>query len=516
MDSPSLSTGSDHLSHSEREGILASVAAKSSSSVNQIFIGNGGYGDILRSVAPGEHVHFKVPTEMEKALTAEDLAYLRHKGCFSIPPESELLIQAYFEFVHPSFPILDLQIFLSDYADGGIESINLLLLWSMLSTAASYVPSCAHRATKEVFNDRAKLLFHLAPENNKIVVVQSALLLGFWFAEAQDVKQSWYWSGIAFSVGQSCGLHLDNSNCSSEERTLRRNLWRACMVRDVWLSFGQGRPLRLNAADCSIPEAPSPNESPFHASYPGRTGELYSAEEQASFLEIWSDCLTTSSVLREFLSTSSGVAFNLKDLTKIRVRNTKHPTPSLPTLVAQRHLHLHQHAALAAIHRRHNHHREAKTAAAATTSLIRLFAADSTVQYVSPRAVPLLVPATLIYLDDLKSETAPIERSKTMSIIEDYSTFLEAIEEVYPAASIMKRLIATAVERVVRTSRSPSSVLISGSDSNAHGVDSTRRAQPIRNEFNGEPLSAASLNGGGIASDEFDDYFSLCFPDRSG
>jgi hypothetical protein len=100
---------------------------------------------------------------------------------------------------------------------------------------------------------RAKLLFGLSPENDKIVLVQSALL-SFWFANTEDVKQSWYWTSIAFGIGQTLGLHrmvkVAPTQISDRQRALWRTIWHCCMIRDVWQAFGMGRPLRIQASDC--------------------------------------------------------------------------------------------------------------------------------------------------------------------------------------------------------------------------------------------------------------------------
>jgi hypothetical protein len=83
--------------------------------------------------------HFLVPSAATQVLEPEDLHYLKVKGCFSLPEVDVCasLIQCYFEFVHLNFPILDAKLFLDAYTEAGIQAINLLLLWSMFSVAAS-------------------------------------------------------------------------------------------------------------------------------------------------------------------------------------------------------------------------------------------------------------------------------------------------------------------------------------------------------------------------------------------
>ncbi|OAG08635.1 uncharacterized protein CC84DRAFT_1174084 [Paraphaeosphaeria sporulosa] len=81
------------------------------------------------------------------------------------------------------------------------------------------------RECKELYSARAKLLFDLSQENNKIVLVQSALLMSYWYSNSADVKQSWYWTGISFSIAQSFGLHaLAKARPRSQEETLWQNI----------------------------------------------------------------------------------------------------------------------------------------------------------------------------------------------------------------------------------------------------------------------------------------------------
>lgn len=92
--------------------IVAASIPDASSRTVPIFIGNSGYGAILDATTSTPDRHFHVPAAVEKALAAEDLEYLKLKGCFSLPANSSDLITAYFEFVHPAFPVIDAATFL--------------------------------------------------------------------------------------------------------------------------------------------------------------------------------------------------------------------------------------------------------------------------------------------------------------------------------------------------------------------------------------------------------------------
>lgn len=407
-----------------------------------MFIGSGGYGDILNCVTRTKHRHFLVPTEVEKALSPEDLAYLQQKGCFSLPSESRALIKAYFDFVHPAFPIIDGPAFCRDCADGRLDRINLLLLWSMLSVAASYVPGCATHSIKRSFVERATLLFHLTHENDKIVLVQSALLLSFWFDEAEDIKQSWYWTGIAFSMAQSLGLHQDFPGPSVQHETVRCNLWRACTVRDVWLSFGMGRPLRLHSEDWSVPSKPSSDYQFCDIALFDDPMQLYNETTRAEFLATWQRLIELSCFLRRLISTGSSRSLNLSDASGALADDVGTDGALIPLKVLRRHFKLHQCAVRAAYYKNQDDAIEVNNSILETTSTLQAFMADSTIEYVAPTAIPLLVPAISAYLREDEVES----RRDLVGAIDIYVQFLKAIETNFPAAAILKRLVLAALK----------------------------------------------------------------------
>ena len=284
--------------------IVAAAILKPSSRFAPLFVGEGGYGAILDAMGETTYRHFHVPTTVEKALAVEDLEYLKIKGCFTLPAESKELLELYFEFVHPAFPVVDGSLFLQNYAVGGHEGINLLLLWSMFSVSASYSSISSRKARKETYMNRAKLLFDLSLENDKIVLIQSALLLSFWFADTEDVKQSWYWTGIAFSIVQTLGLHREVSSAHTQVTTRQRslwcNIWQCCMIRDVWLAFGMSRPLRIKATDCTSLMAADADCYLTDMELHGR--KLYSVSEAGRLASMWQSLIDASSMLRDIIT----------------------------------------------------------------------------------------------------------------------------------------------------------------------------------------------------------------------
>ncbi|KAF1938254.1 hypothetical protein EJ02DRAFT_514647 [Clathrospora elynae] len=432
--------------------VVAAAMPDPSARIATIFVEQGGYGTILNTFwDETTDRHFHVPATAEKALAPEELEYLKVKGCFTLPEESDELVKAYFQFVHPAFPVIDGSLFIQRYAVSGREGINLLLLWSMFSVSASYIPNSFRITHKEKYAHHAKLLFDLNQEKDKIVLVQSALLLSFWFADTEDVKQSWYWTSIAFNIGQTLGLHREIRTIHTQITARQRSL-------------GMGRPLRVNASDC---DCPVPEGAVFQLTelklsenlrgaeevrsvprgYAISAKKLYSSTEAAGFLRSWRSLITTSNVLREILanktiSTSQAQLF----FGLITVQETDGPTFLLTRV--DRHLKLHQNAAMIALARACGWKEVLKQAADRTTDIIQALLDDYTTTHAAPDTIPLLVPAMVYYLNTSKSRIS----EQVISANDKLNTctnFLTAIKDNYLAAHILKQVLSAAQDAIL-------------------------------------------------------------------
>lgn len=80
------------------------------------------------------HIFLSVPNTT--STDQEDFDYLKRKGCLSLPSQGmqDALIRAYFHYVHPFAPIIDVDDFVHRYTTG---QLSLLLLWSMFAAAGS-------------------------------------------------------------------------------------------------------------------------------------------------------------------------------------------------------------------------------------------------------------------------------------------------------------------------------------------------------------------------------------------
>lgn len=104
-----------------------------------------------------------------------------------------------------------------------------------------------------------KCLYDMDKGTDKLILIQAVILLGFWYSDVQDHTGAWYWIGIAISLAQSIGLHraaLSTSRTqvsSPTKASLMRRIWWSCLIRDRWVSFSKGRPMRIHEDDYDTP-----------------------------------------------------------------------------------------------------------------------------------------------------------------------------------------------------------------------------------------------------------------------
>ena len=140
--------------------------------------------------------------------------YLLNEGAFTFADNDVCLVvlQAYFEWFHPCFPILDR---FDIYEQHKLGQISPLLFQAILFVGASYCNEDAVRRmgfkdcpdAKQHLYNRAKVLYDSDWENNKVTILQSLFLISFWRAGPLNVKNTRYWLGAAISLAQSRGFH---------------------------------------------------------------------------------------------------------------------------------------------------------------------------------------------------------------------------------------------------------------------------------------------------------------------
>ncbi|KAH8694100.1 fungal-specific transcription factor domain-containing protein [Talaromyces proteolyticus] len=190
---------------------------------------------------------------------------LHRQGAFLLPPRSlrEELIAAFFKCVAPMLPILNKHQFMRRYRDSS-KPPSLLLLQSVflvgLKVSTSYQLHGGGRsnAVAMAVYKRAKALYDADYESDRVAVVQSLILIGWYWDGSEDdsdvTHTGYYWTCLAIAVAQGSGMHrsLSSSLLGKPETKLRRRLFWTLFTRDVSGSLSLNRPPSINMRDCDI------------------------------------------------------------------------------------------------------------------------------------------------------------------------------------------------------------------------------------------------------------------------
>ncbi|GES56956.1 C6 transcription factor [Aspergillus terreus] len=203
---------------------------------------------------------------LPQRLQKEDIEYLAMKGALTVPDvglRNELL-KAYIHYVHTYMPLLDLEDFLQTIVQNdGIRRMSLLLFQAVMFAGTAFVdlkhlhaagyPS--RKAARKAFFQRARLLYDFDYEVDRISLVQSLLLMTYWYETPDDQKDTWHWMGVSLSLAHTIGLHRDPGNSRMDARRQRmwKRIWWSTYTRDRLIALGMRRPMRVKDDDCDVP-----------------------------------------------------------------------------------------------------------------------------------------------------------------------------------------------------------------------------------------------------------------------
>ncbi|GAA5872802.1 hypothetical protein JCM8547_005707 [Rhodosporidiobolus lusitaniae] len=200
------------------------------------------------------------------------------------------LLNAYWAYVHPHFPILYKITFLRQYrhmlaqpesrepstpAGGG--KVPLVLLLSMFALAARYCDleredgrgDGKQWSAGQEYLDKARTLLNHDYGSSKLVTVQALLLISYREIGIGAMSAAWMSTGMAIRMAQDLGLHRDVSRWKLpvekfgyEEQQLRKRIWWGCLAMDRYTSSYIGRPGAIHERDydCSFPSENEPDE----------------------------------------------------------------------------------------------------------------------------------------------------------------------------------------------------------------------------------------------------------------
>lgn len=170
-----------------------------------------------------------------------------------VAPHGPALLDLYFRVVHPSFPVIQKQLYIERHRSGDQQLSPSLLagIYILALNWWSSDPRLAPLPKPDVRKLEALASKWLASsmQRPKLSTIQAGLLL----LQRPDAD-SWSLTTQLVAIGQELGLHLDCSNWSIPpwERGLRKRLAWALYMQDKWSSLIHGRPSHIFSANWAV------------------------------------------------------------------------------------------------------------------------------------------------------------------------------------------------------------------------------------------------------------------------
>ncbi|RHZ47985.1 putative C6 transcription factor (Ctf1B) [Aspergillus thermomutatus] len=455
-----------------------------------------------------------LPSRLQK----EDIEYLSMKGALTVPDvglRNELL-KAYIHYVHTYMPLLDLEEFLQTIVQNdGIHRMSLLLFQAVMFAGTAFIdlkhlhaagyPS--RKAARKVFFQRARLLYDFDYEVDRISLVQSLLLMTYWYETPDDQKDTWHWMGVSLSLAHTIGLHRDPGNSRMDARRQRmwKRIWWSTYTRDRLIALGMRRPMRVKDDDCDVPML-TLDDFEFHPFSPeivsmvGNSEVLQNVEHQKElalmFIEKAKLCLCVSHVLSAQYSVLSHKFGGTMETTMMLVPKKSAaetfevrrcdqeledwlanlPTeiqyaPAAPAKLTEAQEVLHSHRALlkmvylttsSALHRpqvlpaspfpsmdaelQEISRNKVRFAAVEITNIAQDLHSLDLTRYFPTTGVTVLLPAVIIHLLDIKSSD-PSVRMTSLQRFYQCMRILQRLREIYASADFATSFLEAAIRK---------------------------------------------------------------------
>ncbi|OAP62785.1 hypothetical protein AYL99_02012 [Fonsecaea erecta] len=198
-------------------------------------------------------------------LDEDDLRYLQARGCFTFLSRDleKIVIRRYAEFIHPLVPVLDLDEFVDIVFGDMSKKISLLLYHAVMCAGLAAVDIQtildhgfdSKVAVRKQYYTKAKVLFDMDVEADRVVACQAAMLLISW-GSYEHSRDPFYWLGIAISQACSLRLHApeSDSNLPKHEQMLRQRLWWTLIMKECDVCLTLGRPPRISPHRLALPQ----------------------------------------------------------------------------------------------------------------------------------------------------------------------------------------------------------------------------------------------------------------------
>ncbi|PWY71472.1 putative C6 transcription factor [Aspergillus heteromorphus CBS 117.55] len=451
-------------------------------------------------------------------LQKEDIDYLSMKGALTVPDvglRNELL-KSYLHYVHTYMPLLDLEDFLQTIVQNdGTRRMSLLLFQAVMFAGTAFIDLKhlhaagypTRKAARKAFFQRARLLYDFDYEVDRISLVQSLLLMTYWYETPDDQKDTWHWMGVSLSLAHTIGLHRDPGNSRMDLRRQRmwKRIWWSTYTRDRLIALGMRRPMRVKDDDCDVPMLTLDDFefrpfSPEIVSIVGNSEILQSVSYQKElalmFIEKAKLCLCVSHVLSAQYSVLSHKFGGTMETTMMLVPKKSAAetfevrrcdqeledwrahlpaeiryAPAAPSKLTEAQEVLHSHRALlkmvylttsSALHRpqvlpaiplpsmdaelQEISRNKVRFAAIEITNIAQDLHSLNLTRYFPTTGVTVLLPAVIIHLLDIKSSDATI-RMTSLQRFYQCMRILQRLREIYASADFATSFLEAAIRK---------------------------------------------------------------------
>jgi hypothetical protein len=209
---------------------------------------------------PGYTPHNDLPDQCHPShVPPQELDFLKAKGVFDYPkkPHLDEYFEVFLERVFPIYPIFNRNELVQQYQNNALPPI---LIHSICFLAATYCPmAILHRAgytsrreARFSYYKKAKALFDAQYEVNKLVILQTVILMSFWGGGPNNYWNFYAWLSTGVTIAETLGLHrsMATTNMKSMDKSLLKRLWWVLVIRDAACSSLVGRPFRIDIDQC--------------------------------------------------------------------------------------------------------------------------------------------------------------------------------------------------------------------------------------------------------------------------
>ncbi|OAL36964.1 hypothetical protein AYO20_03733 [Fonsecaea nubica] len=188
----------------------------------------------------------------------------KHKGVFDIPNANcrNELLRSYFLFSYPLLPLLDIGDFLRPMIEDDTgDKVSLVLFHAVMCSGAAHVDMQvlrdlgfkSRKLARSSFFERARLLYDLDCERDRVALVQAFLLMTYWYDPRETHKDRKFWIRSAVTLAQDLGLDLHLESCVTKRHRMLKRLWWCCFMRDQFVALMTWTPPQLGAWHRHLP-----------------------------------------------------------------------------------------------------------------------------------------------------------------------------------------------------------------------------------------------------------------------